>query len=56
LDLLISAIFHCHWHLMTGPIFGPPAMAEENPTLIDPLSGNYHSKKKVTYTLVPAIG
>ncbi|KAH9033044.1 NAD-P-binding protein [Lactarius hengduanensis] len=53
LDLLISAIPHCH--LVTGPVFGPPAMAEKA-TLIVLLSGDYRSKKEVAYTLVPAIG
>ncbi|KAH8992421.1 NAD-P-binding protein [Lactarius akahatsu] len=53
LDLLISAIPHCH--LVTGPVFGPPAMAEKA-TLIVLLSGDYRSKKEVAYMLVPAIG
>jgi len=53
LDVLISAIPHCH--LVTGPVFGPPAMAEKA-TLIVLLSGDYRSKKEVAYALVPAIG
>jgi 3-hydroxyisobutyrate dehydrogenase-like beta-hydroxyacid dehydrogenase len=53
IDALISAIPHCH--LVSSPIFGPPAMAE-NATLILALSGDYRSKKEVAYTLVPAIG
>lgn len=52
LDALISAIPHCHF--VTGPVFGPPAMAEKA-TLILVLSGDYRSKKEVAYTLVPAI-
>ena len=53
LDALISAIPHCH--LVTGPVFGPPAMAEKASLLVA-LSGDYRSKKEVAYTLVPAIG
>jgi len=53
LDALISAIPYCH--LVTGPVFGPPAMADKA-TLIVLLSGDYRSKKEVAYTLVPAIG
>ena len=53
LDALVSTIPHCH--LVTAPIFGPPAMAE-NATVIIALSGDYRSKKEVAYTLVPAIG
>ena len=53
IDALISAIPHCH--LVSSPVFGPPAMAE-NATLIFALSGDYRSKKEVAYTLVPAIG
>ena len=52
LDALITAIPHCH--LVTGPVFGPPAMAE-TAGLILVLSGDYRSKKEVAYTLVPAI-
>jgi len=53
LDALITAIPHCHF--VTGPVFGPPAMAEKA-TLIVILSGDYRSKKEIAYTLVPAIG
>ena len=53
LDALISAIPLCHF--VTGPVFGPPAMADKA-TLIVLLSGDYRSKKEVAYVLVPAIG
>jgi 3-hydroxyisobutyrate dehydrogenase-like beta-hydroxyacid dehydrogenase len=52
LDALITAIPHCHF--VTGPVFGPPAMADKA-GLILVLSGDYRSKKEVAYTLVPAI-
>ncbi|TFY73606.1 hypothetical protein EWM64_g10407 [Hericium alpestre] len=53
LDSIISAIPHCH--LLTSPIFGPPAMAD-TAKLIIAMSGNYGCKKQVAYLLVPAIG
>jgi hypothetical protein len=52
IDALITAIPHCHF--VTGPVFGPPVMADKA-TLILVLSGDYRSKKEVAYTLVPAI-
>lgn len=53
IDTLISALPHCH--LVSSPVFGPPAMADKA-TLIIALSGDYRSKKEVAYILVPAIG
>ncbi|KAI0308361.1 hypothetical protein B0F90DRAFT_1682171 [Multifurca ochricompacta] len=53
LDAILSSIIHCH--LVTAPVFGPPALAE-SAGLIIALSGDYRSKKEVAYALVPAIG
>ena len=53
LDIIISSLPHCH--LVTAPVFGPPAMADAAKLLIA-MSGDYRSKKEVAYLLVPAIG
>ncbi|KAG5636592.1 hypothetical protein H0H81_007532, partial [Sphagnurus paluster] len=53
LDALISSIPHSH--LITCPVFGPPAAAAKSQLLII-MSGDYRSKKEVAYLLVPAIG
>ncbi|EPQ60237.1 NAD P-binding protein [Gloeophyllum trabeum ATCC 11539] len=53
LDSLISSVPHCH--LITCPVFGPPAAADKA-QLIIVMSGDYRSKKEVAYLLVPAVG
>jgi len=53
LDQLISSLPHAH--LITCPVFGPPAAAEKA-QLILVMSGDYRSKKEAAYLLVPAIG
>ncbi|PCH34285.1 hypothetical protein WOLCODRAFT_22575 [Wolfiporia cocos MD-104 SS10] len=53
LDTLLSDIPHTH--LVTGPVFGPPAAAD-SANLICILAGDYRSKKEVAHILVPAVG
>ncbi|KAJ8084540.1 hypothetical protein PM082_003313 [Marasmius tenuissimus] len=53
LDTLISGIPHTN--LLTCPVFGTPAVAEQAQLLII-LGGEYRSKKEAAYLLVPAIG
>ncbi|EED85200.1 predicted protein [Postia placenta Mad-698-R] len=53
LDTILSNIPHTH--LVTGPVFGPPAAAEAA-KLICVLAGDYRSKKEVAHILVPAVG
>ncbi|KAI5120225.1 hypothetical protein M0805_000039 [Coniferiporia weirii] len=53
LDEMISGFPHTH--LITCPVFGPPAQAD-TAQLILIMSGDYRSKKDVAYLLVPAIG
>ncbi|KZT08781.1 uncharacterized protein LAESUDRAFT_742425 [Laetiporus sulphureus 93-53] len=53
LDTLLSGIPHTH--LVTGPVFGPPAAAD-SANLICVLAGDYRSKKEVAHILVPAVG
>jgi len=42
-------------HLITCPVFGPPAAADKA-QLVIVMSGDYRSKKEVAYLLVPAVG
>lgn len=53
LDTIISAIPHCH--LVTAPVIGPPANAEDA-SLVICMSGDYRSKKELAHLLVPAVG
>lgn len=53
LDAIISAIPHCH--LVTAPVLGPPASAEDA-SLVICMSGDYRSKKELAHLLVPAVG
>jgi len=53
LDNLFASIPHTH--LITCPVFGPPAAAD-HAQLICVMSGDYRSKKEVAYLLVPAVG
>ncbi|THH11358.1 hypothetical protein EW145_g708 [Phellinidium pouzarii] len=53
LDEMISGFPHTH--LITCPVFGPPAQAE-TAQLILVMAGDYKSKKDAAYILVPAIG
>jgi len=52
LDSLLSPIPHTHF--VTGPIFGPPAVAAKG-DLVLVLSGDYRSKKIIAYLAVPAM-
>lgn len=53
LDTLLSEIPHTH--LVTGPVFGPPAAADAG-TLVVILAGEYRAKKEVAHILVPGVG
>ncbi|OJA12331.1 hypothetical protein AZE42_02771 [Rhizopogon vesiculosus] len=53
LDRLLSS--NPHTHLVTSPIFGPPALADAG-KLVIAMSGDYRSKKEVAFLLVPAVG
>ncbi|KZT73299.1 NAD(P)-binding protein [Daedalea quercina L-15889] len=53
LDTLLSEIPHTH--LVTGPVFGPPAAADAG-TLLCILAGEYRAKKEVAHILVPGVG
>ena len=53
MDKLISGFPHTH--LITCPVFGPPAAAEKS-QLVLVMAGDYRSKKEVAYLLVPAVG
>ncbi|KAI0931630.1 hypothetical protein AcV7_001037 [Taiwanofungus camphoratus] len=53
LDTILSEIPHTH--LVTCPVFGPPAAAD-TAQLICILAGDYRSKKEVAHMLVPAVG
>lgn len=44
-----------HTHLVTGPVFGPPAAADAG-TLVVILAGEYRAKKEVAHILVPGVG
>ncbi|OCH95728.1 NAD-P-binding protein [Obba rivulosa] len=52
-SMLTGSILHTH--LVTCPVFGPPAAAD-HAQLICVMSGDYRSKKEVAYLLVPAVG
>ncbi|EUC56606.1 6-phosphogluconate dehydrogenase NAD-binding domain protein, partial [Rhizoctonia solani AG-3 Rhs1AP] len=52
IDRLLSKIPHVHF--VSGPVFGPPALAEQG-KLISALAGHYKSKKEVAYILVPSV-
>ncbi|CAE6454030.1 unnamed protein product [Rhizoctonia solani] len=52
IDKLLSKIPHVHF--VSGPVFGPPALADQG-KLISALAGHYKSKKEVAYILVPAV-
>ncbi|CAE6509099.1 hypothetical protein RSOLAG22IIIB_05065 [Rhizoctonia solani] len=52
IDRLLSRLPHVHF--VSGPVFGPPALAEQG-KLISALAGHYKSKKEVAYILVPAV-
>ncbi|EMD42253.1 hypothetical protein CERSUDRAFT_110782 [Gelatoporia subvermispora B] len=53
LDTMLTSIPHTH--LVTCPVFGPPAAADQA-QLVCVMSGDYRSKKEVAYLLVPAVG
>ncbi|KAI0964133.1 hypothetical protein AcW1_001023 [Taiwanofungus camphoratus] len=53
LDTILSEIPHTH--LVTCPVFGPPAAADAA-QLICILAGDYRSKKEVAHMLVPTVG
>ncbi|KAK7058515.1 hypothetical protein VNI00_002149 [Paramarasmius palmivorus] len=53
LDTMLSAIPHTH--LITCPVFGTPAVADQANLLII-MAGDYRSKKEVAHLLVPAVG
>lgn len=53
LDTLFTEIPHTH--LVTGPVFGPPAAADAG-TLVVILAGEYRAKKEVAHILVPGVG
>ncbi|CAE7140915.1 unnamed protein product [Rhizoctonia solani] len=52
IDRLLSKIPHVHF--VSGPVFGPPALAEQG-KLVSALAGHYKSKKEVAYILVPSV-
>ncbi|KAL1748956.1 NAD binding domain of 6-phosphogluconate dehydrogenase-domain-containing protein [Schizophyllum fasciatum] len=53
LDNLITTLPHCH--LVTSPVFGPPATADKAQLVII-MSGDYKAKKEVAHLLVPSVG
>ncbi|KAH9938436.1 uncharacterized protein B0H18DRAFT_1081104 [Fomitopsis serialis] len=44
-----------HTHLLSGPVFGPPAAADAG-DLVCVLAGEYQAKQEVAYVLVPGVG
>ncbi|KIM88933.1 hypothetical protein PILCRDRAFT_85377 [Piloderma croceum F 1598] len=46
---------HPRSHLITCPVFGTPPVADKA-LMVFAMSGNYQSKKEVSYLLVPAVG
>jgi len=53
LDTLLSGIPHTH--LLSGPVFGPPAAADAG-DLVCVLAGEYQAKQEVAHILVPGVG